>query len=586
MKYKIDGDNQYKGNIIHDILERRGVENVEQYLNLDDSIIESPDLYENMKEGATLLSSHINAENNIHILIDTDVDGLTSAAIMYLYIRDLSSEYEKEPNVTYHINKGKKHGIEFDNKHFKLDKIDLLIVPDAGSSDREQVQKLFRNNVDVLIIDHHQLEEVNVKGTAAVLINNQDSPNVKNKNMSGAGVVYKFCRYIDEYLGLNFADRYLDLFALGTVGDMMDLREHETKHLVTKGLKQVDNHFMNEIAEKNAFMMGGVINPTTIGWNIAPSLNATIRVGKPKERLDMFEALIGVDREVRYKTTKVNEMQSLQKTMARVCGNVKGRQDRAVNKNMEEIQNKINKEGLNYNKILIVNVTGLLDTSYTGLVANKLASYYKRPVVLLQEMKDERKMFGGSGRGYEKHPISDLKQYLLDTGFFEMCAGHPNAFGVKIEKNKVASLIDHINKDLNDIVVENVYTVDYEIPMHKLTTQIIKEVGNAEDLWGKGVKEPLIAITDIRVNSKDIELYGTRGKTIRFKKGDISFQRKFSNEELYEKFIMKSRSGMNVSKNLNYTIIGRLVVNDWNGKKYYNVDIVDFNVAEEDRIQF
>lgn len=586
MKYKIDGDNQYKGNIVHDVLKRRGVKNVERYLNLDDSVIEPPELYENMKEGATLLSNHINAEGNIHILIDTDVDGLTSAAIMYLYVKDLSNNYGKEPHVTYHINKGKKHGIEFDNKNFKPDNTDLLIVPDAGSSDREQVEILSKSGVDVLIIDHHELEDVNVKGTPAVLINNQDSPNVKNKNMSGAGVVYKFCKYMDEYLGLNFADRYLDLFALGTVGDMMDLREHETRHLVTKGLKRIDNHFMKEIAEKNAFMMGGAINPTTIGWNIAPSLNATIRVGKPKERLDMFEALIGVDRDVRYKTTKVDEIQTLQKTMARVCGNVKGRQDRAVVKNMEEIQNKINKEGLAHSKVLIVNVTGLLDTSYTGLVANKLASYYKRPVVLLQEMKENHKMFGGSGRGYEKHTISDLRQYLLNTGFFEMCAGHPNAFGVKIDKRKVSPLIDHINKDLQDVVIEDVYTVDYEIPMHKLTTRIIKEVGDAEDLWGKGIEEPLVAITDIRVNSKDVELYGTRGKTIRFKKGDISFQRKFANEELYDEFVMKTRSGMNVSKNLNYTIIGKLVVNDWNGKKYYNVDVIDFKVKEEDRIQF
>lgn len=586
MKYEVQGNNYYQGDIIKDILERRGIKDVEGYLNVSEKDVESPKNYENMQKGAEMLQKHIKNENKMHILIDTDVDGLTSASTIYLYIQDLCRLWNKEPKVTYHINEGKRHGIVLKDKDLDLNKIDLLIVPDAGSNDKDAVMECTKQGVDVLILDHHKLQRTNVLGTEAVLINHQSSPRVKNKNMAGVGVVYKFCKYIDELLDLDYADQYLDLFALGTVADLINLRSKETRYLLQKGLNNINNDFIKEIADKNSFMMGGEINPTTIGWNISPSLNATIRVGKPQERLDMFKAMIGVEKLVRYKTTKIDEKQTLQKTMARVCGNVKARQDRAVKESVKAIKDKIQSHQLDKNQILMVNVTGLLDTNYTGLVANRLASYYKRPAILLQEQKDDDKVFGGSGRNYSKHPIQDLRQYLMDTNFFDMCAGHDNAFGVKIDKQNVSPCIKYINHDLKDLEVENHYKVDYEIPMHEVSRSLVREVGEAKGLWGKGVEEPTFAITDIRIPSKEVELHGTRGKTLRFQKQGISFQKRFASEDFFNSFTKKSRKGMNVSKDLEYTIIGKLIINEHNGNKYHNVDIIDFNVEERNEILF
>lgn len=582
----MEGDNNYQFDIIPTILKRRGIKDVDTYLNLSESVLEPLENYENMQKGADLLLKHIKNSNKMCILIDTDVDGLTSAAHIFLYIEDIAKELGVETNIKYFINKGKAHGIQLDDKRLKLKDIDLLIVPDAGSNDRDAIIECYRNNVEVLVLDHHQLEEVNALETDAVVINPYSSPKVINKNIAGVGVVHKFCKYIDKILGFNYADGYLDLVALGSIADLIDMREFETRYLVNKGLRNIQNEFIKELVDANSFMMSGHINPTTVGWNVSPCLNATIRVGKPKERLDMFEALIGVQKQIPYKTSKKDEIHNLQQTMARVCSNVKGRQDRAVKKSAKEIQDKIKSEGLDKNKMMVVDVTGILDVNYTGLVANKIASDYKRPVILLQEKRDNPRVFGGSGRNYSEFAVKDLKEYLLGTEFFNMCAGHDNAFGVEIERAKVSPFIAHINKDLEDTKEENHYEVDFEIPMHKLSTSIIKEVGKSRDLWGRGVQEPLFAITNVRVNSKDVELHGTRGKTIRFKKGDITFQRRFANEDLYEQFIMKKRRGMNLSKDLNYTIVGKLKVSEYEGKEYLQVDIVDYNVKEEDMIVF
>lgn len=594
MKYIIDGENNYQLALVPDILERRGVKDVNKLLNLDKNVLEPVRHYENLDAGRDLLFKHLEKGGKIHLLIDTDVDGLTSSGFMYLYIKDLCDKYGFEPEVTYHINEGKKHGIDKNDTKLKPKKIDLLIVPDAGSSDKEGVEWLIENGVEVLVIDHHNLEEENILGTEAVLINPQTSPRVENKNISGVGVVYKFCKYLDELGGTQFADEYLDLVALGNIADLIDMREPETKFLVDKGLANVKNEFIKELISKNEYMMGGHMTPTTIGWNISPSLNATIRVGKPKERLDMFEALIGVQKEIPYKTAKKDEVHSLQMTMARVCGNVKGRQDRAVKASLKVIQDKIESEGLDRNQVLMVNVTGILDKSYTGLVANKLASAYKKPIILLQERKVELKegeedrgvIFGGSGRNYDKHPIKDLQVYLLSTGFFDMVAGHDNAFGVEIQASRVQGFFEHSNKELADVKVEKLFIVDYEIPMHELTSRMIKEVAEARGVWGKGVHVPIFAITNIRVNSKDVELHGTRGKTIRFKKNDISFNLKYANEEKFDKFRMKAKQGINVNKDLNYTIIGKFDIQESNGRQFLQVDIIDYSVKKEDLIVF
>ena len=69
----------------------------------------------------------------------------------------------------------------------------LVILPDSSSNDYEVHQKLSERGVDVLVIDHHEAEKIS---EYACVINNQlcDYP---NKALSGVGLVYKFCKYID-----------------------------------------------------------------------------------------------------------------------------------------------------------------------------------------------------------------------------------------------------------------------------------------------------------------------------------------------------------------------------------------------------
>lgn len=88
---------------------------------------------------------------------------------------------------------------------------DLILIPDAGSNDYEAHAALKSKGIDIIILDHHLAEKVS---SDAIVINNQLS-DYPNKELSGVGVVWQFCRYIDEKMHTNYADYYLDLVALG-----------------------------------------------------------------------------------------------------------------------------------------------------------------------------------------------------------------------------------------------------------------------------------------------------------------------------------------------------------------------------------
>ena len=155
--------------------------------------------------------------------------------MMYNYIKKVSPETQ----ITYSTNYGKKHGIKpkLLEEYFNTEETILLIVPDAGTNDLKEVEELIgKYDLDVLCIDHHEPNEetlTSLNDEGVILINNQIS--YENPDMSGAGVVYKFIKEYDKMYGYDYADDFLDLFALGNVGDSMDMRSLETRRLTTLG---------------------------------------------------------------------------------------------------------------------------------------------------------------------------------------------------------------------------------------------------------------------------------------------------------------------------------------------------------------
>lgn len=560
------------------LLQQRGVANPQGLLNLDPSCIHDGMLFNNMKWGLELLAWHINNGSRIHIIIDSDVDGFTSAAFMFQYLTDLGVE------ATYSTHVGKEHGIT--EKAIAGFDFDLLIVPDAGTNDVEMSKYLADQGKDIIILDHHKFEgEYN---THACVINCHDG-HYPNNTLSGVGVVYKFCREFDKMYGFDFANYYLDLVAVGLVADSMDLRNFETRFLALEGIKLIGqcNEFLKEIAIEQEFSLGDEITLHGISWYIAPLINGAIRGGSQEEKIRVWEALAGFRAEVEYKPRKSAknpnpqiEIQTLQKAMVRVCKSIKGKQDREIKKSVATMLDHIEAEGLAEEKIIMMDVTDVLAQSHTGLVANKLASQFKRPVILLRDKKNDDSSYGGSGRNYSRFAVDNLRLFLLETGQFESVSGHDSAFGFSLPKANVETLRTQVNEQLKDVVIEDVYHVDYEIAVGRLKEKHVKQVGQWKNMWANTLPEPTFAITDVYISSEEIKLLGEKKNIIKFDivRGDekIAFVKRFASESLYNEIIHRSAHGLSSgNKRLKLTVIGKFSINKFNGNEYPQVEIVD-----------
>ena len=337
-----------------------------------------------MKEGVVMLIKHIAANKPLFCQIDSDNDGYTAGALLLNYLYKLFPTYTKE-KVIYRVHDTKAHGVVLDTIP---EGIELVIIPDAGSNQYEEHAVCAERGIQVLVLDHHEAE---YESPHACIINNQLG-NYPNKSLSGAGVVYKFCSYIDELLGVNYANEFLDLAAFGIIGDVMELRDFETKHIIDQGLNNVNNEFFKAMIDKQDFYLKGEVTPFGIAFYIVPYINAVIRVGTLEEKQVLFDAMLTFKGEELIPSTKrgckgQNETRIAQ--ACRICTNAKNKQTKIRDENLETIEQIINDNNLLDNKLLVIKLENFsADKNLTGLIANCLMGKYQRPVLLLNKVEN------------------------------------------------------------------------------------------------------------------------------------------------------------------------------------------------------
>ena len=577
MEYRLISEIDNELSLIEQVFKNRGILDIDHYLNTTEKDVFKPNMLWNMREGATMLIRHISNEDDIFIQVDSDADGYTSAAALINYLYTLFPAFVKN-HIKYRVHNGKEHGIILDTipKDTKL-----VIIPDAGSNDLEQHALLKENGIDVLVIDHHETDRLSLD---ACVINNQlfDYP---NKTLSGVGVVYKFCSYIDELLGVNHADKFLDLVALGIIADVMDLREYETKYLITAGLNYIRNPFLKLMVKKQEFQLKGELTPFGVAFYIAPYINAMVRMGEEKEKLLLFESMLdykGYEEILSTKRGCKGQLETRVEQACRTCTNVKNSQTKERDENYDLIENLINKNNLLNNKILIIQ----LDSSYkvnknlTGLIANQLMSKYKRPVLLLNEnIHDDGSIWWeGSGRGADKSALNNFREFLNDSCLVEYAQGHASAFGVGIKNENINALIEYTNANLANMNFDPIYDVDFIYQADDIRTSDILDIAELKSVWGQGVEEPLIAIENIKVYKENIKLMSPdKNPTLKIiLPNNISIIKFKSSQEEYESLCPTNDSGC-----ITINIVGSCESNYWNGNVSAQILAKDYEISKK-----
>ena len=561
---------------VEQVLANRGIvpANVEHYLHTTDEDILDPKGIMNMQPGVKMLIKHIAQNDKVLIQIDSDCDGYTSAAALINYLNCLFPGFVQN-NVYYRIHTGKQHGIILDTVPAD---VKLVIAPDSSSNDYEEHRTLMERGVDVLVIDHHEADNISEH---ACIINNQlcDYP---TKSLSGVGMVYKFCSYIDELMNVDYADQFLDLVALGMVADMMDLRDFETRHLITRGLENIRNPYFKGMVDKQAYSLKDGISPIGVAFYIAPYVNATIRMGTQEEKLMLFESMLDYRGYELVPSTKrgcKGQQETRVEQACRNCTNIKNRQTKARDAALETIEHIIKEKNLLDNKILAIKLdTFAADKNLTGLIANQLMAKYQRPVLLLNKTENG---WEGSGRGYDKSKFDNLREFLKESGLVMYAEGHANALGVGITDEWFNTFIEYSNRELADFDFTPCYKVDFIFNGGDFRGKDIVEIAELKSLWGQGVDEPLIAIEHINVYGGNVTLMSAdKNPTLKITLPNGTSLIKFkSSQEEYEK--LYSEVGC-----ITINVVGKCERNIWNGIVSPQIIIEDYEIVGEQKYYF
>ena len=569
MKIKLVNED-FRDNYGIKLLQSKGIQDVDKYINPTKECLQNPIDLNNIEDGAKLLKTALEKEWNILLIIDSDNDGFTSAAIIYQYIKKLNNNI----NIKYLLHSGKQHGLE-DHIDYVLecsDEIDMIILPDSSSNDFIYHEQLKEKNIPCLILDHHITDEE--ISSNAIIINNQLSQNYKNKELTGAGITWQFCRFCDNYFNVNFSKELIDLAAWGIIGDMGSLLEIENRYIIKNGLENINNYFFKVLIEKQSYSMGGEITPITVAFYIVPLINAMIRVGTMEEKERLFMAFIDGHQMVPCnKRGAKGTFEEVAVESARECTNARTRQNKIKDETVQKLEMKIHKNGLLDNKVLFVRLEedDQFPAVLNGLVAMQLSAKFKKPTIVARLNNEGYDR--GSMRGLNQSELVSFKDFLEQSGYFEYVSGHDNAAGASIRDKDLADFHKYANEALKDIDFgENVYEVNFiRTAAEKDISNIIFDLDQYRYLYGQNIDEPLIYISDINLTKNDIQIIGKNADTVKFEKFGITYI-KFHAKDLINELGMYNE--------MRVELVGRPNVNEWMGNYTPQIMIEDLEVFD------
>jgi len=570
MKYKLR--KEYSTNpdkALKELLIDRGVEDIENFLNPTKDCELNPHHLKNIDAAAEKLLYHLRRNSDILFIVDCDADGFTSSAILWLYIKHIFPE----ARLDFTVHEHKQHGLN-DKIDWITDeaKWDLVVCPDAGSYDVMEHRALGELGMDIICLDHHD-QLYDDKGNPvisnlpnAIVVNNQLSPDYSNKSLCGAGVVYKFCEVLDEILGIDQAHNYIDLAALGEIADVMDRTNVETNYIMMEGLKNIHNEGFKTLIEAQSYSLKEKatspyvgLSPIDIAFYIAPLINAITRVGTLSEKETMFYCFIEPNKAMpsSKRGAKPGDIEYAAEQTARVGKNAKSRQDRLKEQAMGIVDFKIQKDGLDDNNIIVVELDGSdnIPQELTGLIAMNVVSKYHKPV-MIGRRNNNNEIQGSIRSDGNFAGLPSFKKFLEDSGLVTYTAGHDNAAGWGLNGDKLDALLNYANNHLKAEDFENCYIVDYILDGSDYNDELLGCLAAHPEYFGNHIDEPMIVIKNIPL--QNVSVMGTDKSSIKISYNGIDYV-KFKDTDFIEE-VMKNRM-----KKL--TVYGRANLNDWMGKQ-------------------
>ncbi len=474
--------------IFSKLLIARGINenNLDQFLN-PNIVEEIPNPFElkDMKKAAERCLTALKNNEKIGIIADYDVDGSTSATILFKFLSNFTSNIVcKIPN---RLSEGYGPNIRLMNEMLN-ENVTLLFTLDCGTSSFNTIDHSDYKNIEVIVIDHH-LSEYKLPKVNSIINPNRFDEEDNYKDFAAVGVTFLFLMALRKVIRdskffskLNEPNllSFLDLVALGTICDIVNIKNYN-RSLVKKGLELIikrRNKSISSIIDNSN--INSEPSAKDIGFIVGPQINAASRID---------------DSSLASKLLISNDIHEIKKVSKKLY---------LINEKRKLIEESILQEALSqiedqkYNKFYIVYKNNW-HLGVLGIVASKIVSIYNKPTFVLSFNNN---IGVGSGRSIDGIDIGNIILELKNNNLIEEGGGHKMAVGLKINYNQVNEFKKFLNDKFSNYensLFEKTLYYDSELSVNQITNDFLNMIEQMEP-YGKGNEEPQFLIKDISID--------------------------------------------------------------------------------------
>ncbi len=500
------------------ILYNRGIrddESIKKFLTKDLGSMYDPFLMRDMDKAVERIYMAKEKGEQITIYGDYDVDGITAIAILYKHLHEMGIP------VDYYVPDRMQEGYGINSD--ALDKIkasgsSLIITVDTGITAVEECEYAHSIGLDVIVTDHHECKEV-IPDVYATIDPKRKDCGYPFKSLAGVGVVFKLIQALNKEGSLSeLMDKYADLMCLGTVADISPLVD-ENRVIVTEGLKRFKTtHNVGLKALIDVSTNGKAITTSTIGYIIAPRINASGRLGCASRSVELF--LTDDEENAKNLANSLCEENSLR----------------------QQTEQKMFKEALDYlenhpevkdDKIIVIPHENW-HHGIVGIVSSKITEKFYKPSILFAIDGDSAKGSGRSVSGFNLFEALEKSSDLL-----EKFGGHELAAGLTIKSANIEEFRKKINEfsdaNISETLLVPTIPLDAAIKVPYITMETVRDINRLQP-FGVDNPTPAFAVRNIKIHKISVMSEGKHLRMTLSKDGKYLDSVGFGMGEFYHHF--------------------------------------------------
>jgi single-stranded-DNA-specific exonuclease len=539
------------------VMAARGWENSEalrEFLTNGLSSLSDPLSLPDMAVAVERLTAAIASRERICVYGDYDVDGTTGSAVLLRTMKWLGVDHVTH-ETPHRVHEG--YGLKPEAvDRLAEEGVELIVTVDNGTTAHAALERARERDIDVIVTDHHQLDESLPPAVALVNPWRSESEEAFH-DLCGCGVALKLAMALAKAMGRGaeeakpFFLSLLDLVAVATVADMVTL-QGENRAIVRYGLSRLHE---SENAGLRALIdvanLQGSVSADNIGWVIGPRINAAGRTDHASVAVD----LLTTEDPQRAKEIAL-ELERLNRERRQIEAAI-------VEQALEELESHRD------DPVIILARPGW-HIGVLGIVASRILERTERPTILLAIERDIARGSGRSVPGFDMHAaLTVCRDHLEGFGGHPMAAG-VNCLPAKIEDFRRA-MIAHAESLGPDALGPRPLVADAELAPDELSEDTLDDIARLEP-YGEGHRRPQFVLRDLGLTTTPQVL----------KRTHLKFRFLLPNGRPLTAMAWRraDRLGELLPSPRRMDIIGQPTLNEWRGQRSVEFTVRDWRITE------